>query len=267
MIVLAEPTRRSLDRVLAASVAARKRDSLDPLEPRLERLMATAFRKQARAFLTGFKRFEPWFPGPRHVFIAADDIDALFDEAALHTVQVFRHPLDEFTARALASGMRAAVAEIGIGPSFTLEHPEAVTFLETNGAERVTQLNETTRTALRKIVTQAADEGWGYDKTARAIRKRYKDFSVTRAKNIAVYEVGNAYEHGNMLVAKELQDAGLVMQKHWLTVGDDRVRPAHRANQAEGWIPLDDAFQNGSDRPPTDPKCRCTLQMRREPTP
>src|SRR5690606_6069541 len=117
----------------------------------------------------------------------------------------------------------------GIDDAFDLKHPRAVEFMSQSGADRVTQITDTTRDYLRTLLTQAADEGWSYGKTARAIRKRYAEFSVTRARNIAVYELGNAYEAGNLLVARDLQDAGLTMEKQWLSVGDARTRPAHKA--------------------------------------
>jgi hypothetical protein len=152
----------------------------------------------------------------------------------------------------------------------------AVDDLARRGAERVTGIAETTRKRLRTLLTRAADEGWSYQRTAKEITALYRGFAGpplavrprhlrSRAEAIAVFELGDAYEHGNLLVAQDLQDAGLEMEKSWLTVGDDRVRTDHRANQGEGWIPLDQAFGSGDDRPPADPGCRCTLLMRRKP--
>lgn len=226
--------------------------------------MRRAFLAQRRLFLTRFARLEPRYPPDLREAVESDWLP-IFDQAALETVQVFQKPLSEFTARALESGMLGAIADIGIEDAFDLKHPLAVDFMAKHGADRVTAINSTTRDYLRTILTQATDEGWSYDKTARAIRKRYADFSGTRARNIAVYELGNAYEAGNLLVAKDLQEAGLTMEKQWLAVGDSRTRPAHKSNQAQGWIGLDDRFQDGSERPPTDSGCRCTVLMRRKP--
>jgi SPP1 gp7 family putative phage head morphogenesis protein len=227
--------------------------------------MDRAFRAEERAFLSRLALLKPLLPPAVREVAEPIAWGPLFDEAALATLNAFQLPLDEFTARALEAGMIAAVADLALEMSFTLEHPAAAAYLQERGAERVTRIRQTTRETLRAILGRAAEEGWSYQRTAKAIRERYRHFSKDRARNIAVFELGDAYEHGNMLVAKDLQDGGLEMQMSWLTVGDDRVRPEHRANQAEGWIPLDDAFSSGSDRPPTDPGCRCTLLMRRKP--
>jgi hypothetical protein len=267
-------------RIEEANAKVRKRRALAPLERSVEAAMRRAFRAQGRAFLARLALLKPLFPpggngsgaieaGYRSHAVreVASPVpwEPAFDEAALATIQAFSQPLDEVTAQALASGTKAALADLAVGGSFSLEHPAAVDYLRRRGAERVGQITDTTRTRLRTLLTQAADEGWSYDRTAREIRKRYAGFSATRARNIAVFELGDAYEHGNVLVARDLQDGGLAMEKSWLTVGDDRVRPDHRANQGQGWIPLDDAFGSGDDRPPADPGCRCTLLMRRRP--
>lgn len=255
----------AIARLVETNAALRKRRALAKPERDLQAAMAKAFLRQGRAFLSRLALYKGRFPPAVREVAEMVPWEPLFDEAALETLDAFAKPLGSFAEAALQSGMVAAVAELNLDTAFDLKHPAAVDYLKRRGAEQVAGIAETTRKRLRTILTQAADEGWSYDKTARAIRARYADFSVTRARNIAVFELGDAYEHGNMLVAQDLQDAGLTMQKSWLTVGDHKVRPDHRANQEEGWIALDDAFQDGSDRPPTDPGCRCTLLMRRKP--
>lgn len=51
-------------------------------------------------------------------------------------------------------------------------------------------------------------------------------------------------------------------EKRWSTVGDNRVRDEHTANEAEGWIPIDNTFSSGHDETPGGPACRCTVQYR-----
>jgi SPP1 gp7 family putative phage head morphogenesis protein len=255
----------AIDHLIEANVAVRKRRALAKLERQLAAAMQRAFRAEERAFLTRLARLEPLFAPAVREAAEVVDWEPIFDEAALATLQAFAQPIDEFAARALEAGILAMIAELGLEVSFPLEHPAAVAYLREHGATQVARIRNTTRDTLRRILGQAAEEGWSYNRTAKAIRERYRNFSKERAKNIAVFELGDAYEHGNMLVARDLQVGGLEMQKSWLTVGDDRVRPDHRGNQAQGWIPLDDAFADGTNRPPTDPRCRCTLLMRRKP--
>jgi hypothetical protein len=236
----------AIDHLIEANVAVRKRRTLAKLERQLAAAMQRAFRAEERAFLTRLARLEPLFAPAVREAAEVVDWEPIFDEAALATLQAFAQPIDEFAARALEAGILAMIAELGLEVSFPLEHPAAVAYLREHGATQVARIRNTTRDTLRRILG-------------------YRNFSKERAKNIAVFELGDAYEHGNMLVARDLQVGGLEMQKSWLTVGDDRVRPDHRGNQAQGWIPLDDAFADGTNRPPTDPRCRCTLLMRRKP--
>lgn len=267
----------AIDRLIEANAALRKRRALSAPERQLAAAMHRAFRAQGRAFLARFARLAPVFPPAIREVAAESDWGPLFDDAALATIRAFTQPLDEVSAKALQAGMLAAVADLGVEADFTLEHPAAVDYLKRRGAERVTQITGTTRDRLRTLLTRAAAEGWGYGTTAAEIKRLFAGFTGppkavrvshlrSRAEAIAVFETGDAYEHGNVLVARDLQAGGLEMQKSWLTVGDHRVRPDHRQNQAQGWIPLDDAFADGSDRPPTDPGCRCTLLMRRKPS-
>jgi hypothetical protein len=52
----------------------------------------------------------------------------------------------------------------------------------------------------------------------------------------------------------------------WMTAGDGRVREEHAANEAQGWIPIDAAFQDG-EKFPGQPNCRCTIGYRKIATP
>lgn len=254
----------AVDHLTEANAALRKVRALAKPERQLAAKLSTAFTAEQNALLSRLAKLKTRFPPEVREVAEPIDFGPSFDDAAIETAQAFIKPIDEFTARALLAGGKAAIADLAVETSFTLEHPAAVEYLRNHGAEQVTRIRQTTRETLRTILGQAAEEGWSYEKTAKAIRARYQHFGKQRAKRIAVFELGDAYEHGNMLVAKDLQDGGLEMQKSWLTVGDDRVRADHRGNQAQGWIPLDDAFADGSDRPPTDPSCRCTLLMRRK---
>jgi SPP1 gp7 family putative phage head morphogenesis protein len=50
-----------------------------------------------------------------------------------------------------------------------------------------------------------------------------------------------------------------VSTKEWLVAPDERVCPVCRAAEAEGPIPLTQAFDNGVDAPPGHPRCRCSI--------
>lgn len=50
------------------------------------------------------------------------------------------------------------------------------------------------------------------------------------------------------------------MKKIWATSEDEKVRPEHMANEAEGWIDFEDTWSGTGDEfaPSTDINCRCT---------
>lgn len=254
----------AIDALIEANVALRKRRALARPERLLAAAMQRAFTAEGRAFLTKLSKLQSRFPPEIREVAKQIPWEKPFDNAALETLQAFVQPLDEFTARSLLSGMTAAIADLSVETSFTLEHPAAVDYLRDHGLEQAKKITGTTREGLRSLLAQAGEEGWSYDKTAREIRNRYAEFSRTRAKNIAVYELGASYEEGGLVVARDLQSAGLEMEHAWGTSQDDRVRPEHRANEAEGFIPLEQAFSSGHLNPPTDPKCRCYSKLRRK---
>lgn len=173
------------------------------------------------------------------------------------------------TTEAITLGMQEQATELGI--SFDLKNPRAVAYAEKNAAAMVTRIDDETRAQIHDIVTQGTREGWSYDEIAKRITERFAEFAEgkpqqhidSRAHLVAVTEIGNAYEEGNLIVAENLAGMGLPMEKAWQTVGDGRVSAGCRDNAAAGWIPLDQAFPSGSDRPLRFPGCRCTCLYRR----
>ena len=101
------------------------------------------------------------------------------------------------------------------------------------------------------------------------IRDRFEEFAVgkpqlhieSRAHLIAVTEVGEAYSAGSLAAGEALEEAGVAMEKSWSTVGDDRVSAGCLGNEDAGWIPLNDDFPSGHQRPLRFPGCRCDLLM------
>lgn len=272
---LADP-RDPLAALIEAFAALQRDRALRAWELRLTNALRRAFLLQRDAFLDRFQRFHADYPPLREA--TAPPWQPAFDEAALATLQAFALPLDQAAQQAVAAGALQAMSALDYEGTFTLAHPKAVEFLQQFGAARVTRINDTTRAYLRTILTRAADEGWSYDRTAAAITARYAEFAgpplryrprhiASRAHAIAVFELGDAYEAGAEFIARDLIASGLRLQKSWLTVGDHRVRPEHHANQNAGWIAYDDPFPSGHLRPPTDPGCRCTLLVRRAPSP
>lgn len=150
---------------------------------------------------------------------------------------------------------------------FNLENPRAVEYARKRAAEAISEINATTRREVRKIVTEGLEIGMSPAQVAQRLADKFIQFAVprpgkripNRATLIAVTEMANAYCDGILQLGQELQQSGIVMMKHWLTVGDDRVSDGCRQNEKAGWIPINDAFPSGHQRPLRFPGCRCDL--------
>jgi len=267
-----------LTRLIEVSEITRRDRALRKTEKWLAGKMRKAFQAQSKAFIAAL-------PGPVVQEAVGDEApfpanwQAAWKEAETATRALFTEPLVQGIGESLVAGANHAVQGWGasvdiIGDiSFTLEHPKALAYAQTHAAEQVTKISKATEKYLNTIITNGIEAGESYGQIAKTITDRFADFAVSwpqehiqnRAHAIAVFETGDAYEHGNRLVADELVDKGLEMQKAWLTVGDERVRESHEANEGEGWIPLDQSFGSGADRSPTDPGCRCSMMYRVKP--
>lgn len=186
------------------------------------------------------------------------------------TIKLIALPIDKAVAEALRIGALAQIGSLGMDVRFDLKNPRALAYLNQYGARQVTKINETTRGILQTLLSQAADEGWSYQRTADAIIERFAEFGIgkpqdhidSRAHLIAVTEVGNAYAEGNLIVAKDLAEAGILTEKYWDTVGDTKVSQGCKDNEAAGWIAFDAEFPSGHQRPLRFPGCRCDLLIR-----
>lgn len=252
----------------AASVAAKWR-KVRVIETKLEKDMAKAFRAQGKQFTRRFAKLQGKFKES----ISDDDWLGIWDDAAQVTEQLFIRPIQRAVQLSLLSAAEELIADLETDYSFTLKNPRAVAYVEEHGAELVRGINETTRDYLRTIIRNGTDEGWSYNRMAAAISDRFTEFAVgrpqehieSRAHLIAVTEVGMAYENGANIVAQDLADAGLKMQKKWSTIGDSKVSAGCKENEDAGWIPLEDAFPSGDMHPLRFPGCRCTALHRRAP--
>lgn len=258
------------------------RRAMERLTEKLRLDIRRAFIQQGRVFVSGLRStlrrfFAEGFEGhaqflstPLKESITPSDWLRVWVETENNTFSLFADPIEKAVGRALQLGALATIAENKMKLSFDLANPRAVQYLRDYGARQVTRINESTRDQLQKLITQAIDEGWSYNKTAEAIIDRFDGFANgmpqqhidSRAHLVAVTETGNAYAEGNLIVARDLQDAGLTMEKAWSTVGDSRVTEECKANEDAGWIGIDKEFPSGHQRPLRFPGCRCDLLTR-----
>lgn len=253
----------AIARLIEVSEITRRDRALKKVEKWLAGKMRKAFQAQEKAF---FKAL----PAPV-LKEAVDDPPfppnwlTAWGEAQAATEGAFTGPIEEGIKISLVAGANNTVAQLQAGTTFTVKHPAAVKYAREHAAEQVTNINKTTRKALNRIVVNGTKEGLSYGQIATQIRDKFEGFTRSRANAIAVFETGDAYEAGNLLVAEELAAEGLEMEKFWQTVNDSRVRSSHAANQAQGWIPINQTFQSGHDRTPTDPGDRCSTLYRVKP--
>jgi len=157
-----------------------------------------------------------------------------------------------------ASNFKAAVkGPIPASGTFDLANPRAVAWFQQNGGsvDYIKGIQDTTGRQIKTIIESAITEGKSYGEVATGIRGAFDGMSRDRAETIATYEIGNAYEEGNMQFAQSLKDDGVVMVKQWNC--DSNPCDVCRANQDEGLIPIDQPHQSGDDQPQAHPHCYC----------
>jgi hypothetical protein len=268
----------------AVKRGARRKDAERLVSP-LALAMRKAFRWQGGLFVRKLRKIAEKFPvaesnpflalaakleKPLTEVMTARDWEVLWYEVVDETEDDFIKPIEKTVTAALEIGAKAMAAELGVNINFRLKNPRAKKYLDNYGAKLVKEINETTREYLHTLLADAIGEGWSYKQVAEAIIERFEEFAVgrpqahidSRAHLIAVTEMGNAYAEGNLIMARDLQDAGLLMEKSWSTVGDDKVSEGCLENEAAGWIGLDEEFPSGHQRPLRFPGCRCDLLTR-----
>ena len=147
----------------------------------------------------------------------------------------------------------------------SLPNFRAQEYAKKHAAEAVTQINDTTRKEIARIVSDGVKSGASYNDIAKAIKNKFEEFAVpmpqkhvsNRAVLVAVTELANAYCEGNAQVGNYLQDNGVKMMKAWQTLEDDRVSDGCKENERVGWIPINKEFPSGHMHPPRFPGCRC----------
>lgn len=128
-------------------------------------------------------------------------------------------------------------------------------------------ISHETKIKIRNIITDQINEGASYQQAAQKIREQGEAgvFSKARAELIAVNQVGGAYGEGNHEMIDQFKaETHSIMQKEWITTGDDRVTEECQANQREGWLNYEENFSSGDSFAPrsSNPRCRCDTGYR-----
>lgn len=119
------------------------------------------------------------------------------------------------------------------------------------------RIDEATRNMIRKIVADGLEENIGNSAIADNIEGAAA-FSAERAALIAHTEIAIVNSMASLLSYKGARDdLGLNIKKEWL-LGEHPCEICI-ANNEQGAIDLDDAFQSGDDAPPAHPNCECAV--------
>ncbi len=267
-IAKATAIREAIAIFLEAVERIEKVQSLIPIEKKLEKRMQAIFGEQKRVFLQEMERYRNRFVES----LSQDDLDRIMASVSASTDSEMAKAIEAAGGDAIMAATEQRIAEVGFDIAFDLKNPRAVNYLSQNAALQVTNIDNTTRSRIATILTQGVDEGWSYDRTAKAIANEFEEFRFgrpqlhiqSRAHLVSVTESANAYEAGNKMVVDTMVEQGLMMEKKWLTVGDDLVSDECEANEAEGWIDSDAEHRSGHLHPPRFPGCRCDELYRRK---
>lgn len=238
-----------------------------PYEKRVAALMRRMFARQSAAML------KQLMPKARREFSEAElpgDLSNLLAGLLAQDAATWQQSLAAILAKAFSEAGITLARDMDLGPDFEMPVDRPLAIMQDRAGDRITRINETTRDAVRDILTSGISERKSYQQVARELRQKFREFRTPagqrhirdRAELIAITEVGQAYVDGQLDVAQRLRGRGIAMEKSWLTVGDSRVSAGCTSNAQAGWIAIDGAFPSGHPAPLRFPGCRCALQMR-----
>ena len=136
-------------------------------------------------------------------------------------------------------------------------------YIKTTVAQKVTNVSDTTKKEIKKIIDTLRAEDSTMDQIARAIKQKFEDFSRYRAFRISRTEVVGA---SNFASIKSAEQSKVVDKKEWVSSRDSRVRDSHERVHGD-LADLDKPFSNGlmfpgdysAGRPGETIQCRCTI--------
>lgn len=190
------------------------------------------------------------------------DVDNLLELLAdwPQQAQALMDLLRQFWDASARDGWQAVQDIFDLPVSYDVVNPRVVQWMETEGAEKVKDITETTKRALAETIAEGIAQGEGVPKIRDRVSVVFRQAKGVRAETIARTETHNAVSTGTF----ETYRAGRVEQKEWLATRDPRTRDSHIDIDREV-RPIDQEFSNGLMYPgaPGPPEevinCRCAL--------
>lgn len=154
-----------------------------------------------------------------------------------------------------------AAQEVISDATFNVNSPKVREFMRKFGAERINDINRTTRDRVRSVLVDGIDSGATIDDIAEKIGNVFDVAEGSRAVTIARTEVTRASNFGALEGYRQVD----VNEKEWLATMDDAVRDTHE--EANGQVVgIDEDFEVGdatcqfpgdTGDPAEDINCRC----------
>ena len=265
-----EHTPGDLKKAGKKTVAGEKPDAMSPAKRQavrdIERYVFHGLRKTVKDFEASLER------GFEAGISAQQLVDDLEFESLLGAVAQLKEPIAAIVADVAAREITRVIT-VDNNQIFDLLNERAIAFAERRAAAMVGKrvvdgrlvdnpnakwsITETTREALRDMITAAYDAGLTPNGLKDSILGSFA-FSESRAKMIAMTEMANASIQGTLTAWRE---SGVVTHKQSLLSHDhpDNSECDCEANAEAGEIPIDEDFPSGDDGPPYHPNCWCSL--------
>ena len=137
---------------------------------------------------------------------------------------------------------------------------QAVDWAGKQGAQLVKGMDEETKRRLAQTISQGIENKRGIAGIARDIRGDFTDMSRYRSELIARTETASSLSQASL---DTMEDMG-IDGKEWITSGSTFSQEDECGeNEAEGVIPVGQAFSSGHHAPPAHPDCECTISPAR----
>ena len=156
------------------------------------------------------------------------------------------------------------VRDLAVEISFDIDNPRVIAYLDHASSRRITRINNTTRAAVRRQLSEGVAAGESIPKLADRIQSVFKTASDSRARTIARTETISASGFGNL----EAMTQADITQKEWLSTMDDATRDTHVEMDGQV-VDMEDDFESpsGAHGPhpgemgeaAEDVNCRCTV--------
>lgn len=164
-----------------------------------------------------------------------DDFDEIFDMAFENVT--LHQSTDGFVRETIRTSGQGGIDELRLGMTFDLKNPYVQGAIDALG-NRLKKVNATTWNKIKDVLSTAYSEGWTLQDIKKELRSSYKQFSKARADTIARTETNSMVNGGHFAGYRQ----GGATHKKWLCSFLDTSRDSHKDADADGWIPLDQAF-------------------------